>query len=655
MLFTELTDRGLAVVLDVEALRHDFTPPSIIEVLSKELAEPLIRGFLRQTGWGMAYAFRDPVTNRWRFEGDNEATLQNTVCQKYAELTAKDDRPRCRKSDEKECDFCAQNPSIARDGHDYLCWLGFREDIYSLEIDEGAVAFIITGQQIPNDPGAEDRIRTNIQEKLTGEPELRDSLLKMLPGEVERQRKLRVPPDEFHKDVLAFRNIVQNLIDRLITARRAAASSQLLAGTGGHVASIATLAEPDWVAKVLLLLEDFCKVANLHRMLLLERAQSHYRVAAEYPIRNTTEVPSVRARHVLNITRHGELVCEPKFSVGTAKSLPISTGATLVRDLYYQEQKLRGSLQLGEHPLALFRYDSELASESFSSSGALSTLLVLVGTPSHALEKALPDFCRMVSFALAARVLTRRVQEAQREYMDWVRLLAHSMRTPLQLLSLTLEAGLRKSQLPEELEKQLRECQGRVGEIREDIAHLLLRKPIRREVFDIAELLEEVVQSMMPLAAARSCTITRPLTWMTPAWVNADDVMVEKAIVNVLDNAVKYSLCEREVRVTLRQQGEEVRILISNLGPPMPRELIEDLLNQQPRRGPAAVALGRARSQDGTGSGVVTTVQALRALGGHLEIDSRSRGSAKVGMGQERGLWHTQVTLVLPIVPDPSN
>jgi two-component system OmpR family sensor kinase len=107
--------------------------------------------------------------------------------------------------------------------------------------------------------------------------------------------------------------------------------------------------------------------------------------------------------------------------------------------------------------------------------------------------------------------------------------------------------------------------------------------------------------------------------------VCADPLELEYAIVNVVDNALKYTAAR--VRVTVDGDAERVRITVADDGPGMDREEAARAVDRFYR--------GARRDVEGSGLGLAIAQRAVERAGGRLELHSdRTRG--------------TIVTLVLP-------
>jgi two-component system phosphate regulon sensor histidine kinase PhoR len=94
--------------------------------------------------------------------------------------------------------------------------------------------------------------------------------------------------------------------------------------------------------------------------------------------------------------------------------------------------------------------------------------------------------------------------------------------------------------------------------------------------------------------------------------------LLEQAVVNLVDNAVKYSPAGSSVEVALAEATDEIVISVSDHGPGVPREHLPRLFERFYR-------VDRARSRDlgGTGLGLAIVKHIAQAHGGRVSVDSR--------------------------------
>lgn len=92
---------------------------------------------------------------------------------------------------------------------------------------------------------------------------------------------------------------------------------------------------------------------------------------------------------------------------------------------------------------------------------------------------------------------------------------------------------------------------------------------LSKEHFDLAELVREAVSSLELTAHTFSFIVDTP---NKPCIVYADRQRIEQAIINLTQNAIKYSRDRKAVEVTVRQEGSEAVVSVRDFGVGIPAD-----------------------------------------------------------------------------------
>jgi len=201
---------------------------------------------------------------------------------------------------------------------------------------------------------------------------------------------------------------------------------------------------------------------------------------------------------------------------------------------------------------------------------------------------------------------------------------AHHIRTPLATVRARTETALRKAETHEARET-LRAVIRAVEESARSASQLLDHATVvyrsdrpAREAVDLARLIEALTQSFGPVAGLKDVTIVTEGS-AAPIEVQGDRLLLEAALRNLLDNAVKYSDPETDIALNLTQDQTEACIAVCDRG----RGL----------SGGAQAALTRrfargANVADVVGSGLGLTIvdEVAAAHGGRFELVEREGG-----------------------------
>jgi two-component system, OmpR family, sensor histidine kinase MprB len=193
---------------------------------------------------------------------------------------------------------------------------------------------------------------------------------------------------------------------------------------------------------------------------------------------------------------------------------------------------------------------------------------------------------------------------------------SHELRTPLTAVRTNVDL-LREGKLPlEEAQHALDEASVELDALTTLVADLveLARGEERKlRVEDVQ--LDDLVGIAVDRAKSRAPQITF-LSSLSPTLVRADPVLLERAVSNLLDNAVKWSPEGGPVEVTVRN-GE---VVVSDHGPGVAAEDVPRVFDRFYR------AAG-ARSKPGAGLGLAIVREAAEAHGGTATVESSARGA----------------------------
>ena len=88
---------------------------------------------------------------------------------------------------------------------------------------------------------------------------------------------------------------------------------------------------------------------------------------------------------------------------------------------------------------------------------------------------------------------------------------------------------------------------------------------ISKDATDINEIVEAVVQQLEPLAKNKKISIRLELEPMF--LIEADHVLIHEVILNIIENAIKYSPDESVVKITTQEVDDNVLVMVEDAGP----------------------------------------------------------------------------------------
>lgn len=203
---------------------------------------------------------------------------------------------------------------------------------------------------------------------------------------------------------------------------------------------------------------------------------------------------------------------------------------------------------------------------------------------------------------------------------------AHELRTPLNNLAGYLEAIADGVVEPGEgTIASLQEEANLLVRLVADLEELSLadagRQVLNLEPQPLAPIVEQAVAMVAPRARAAGITIVQE-TWPAPM-VDVDRRRIAQVVRNLLENAVRHTPDGGTIRVSLRGQETKVELTVSDDGPGIAAEHLENIFERFYR-----TDASRARATGGAGLGLAIVRQLVEAHGGRVWAANAAGGGA---------------------------
>jgi two-component system sensor histidine kinase BaeS len=221
--------------------------------------------------------------------------------------------------------------------------------------------------------------------------------------------------------------------------------------------------------------------------------------------------------------------------------------------------------------------------------------------------------------------MTCRLEAARRVQTDLLANVSHELRTPLTAVKGLIET-LRDGAVddPEVRDRFLETVENETDRLIRLVNDLLILSradsealSLRRQPVDLGNLARTTVAKMSARARTRQVTLLVEPSAGTPLAL-ADPDRIDQVLVNLLDNAIKYSRPGGQVVVRMAiGPGDTAQIQVQDQGIGIPAE---DLARVGERFYRADKA--RSRAEGGSGLGVAIARTLVEAHGGHLWLDS---------------------------------
>ncbi|WP_254933600.1 cell wall metabolism sensor histidine kinase WalK [Cyanobium sp. WAJ14-Wanaka] len=231
---------------------------------------------------------------------------------------------------------------------------------------------------------------------------------------------------------------------------------------------------------------------------------------------------------------------------------------------------------------------------------------------------------------LGVQLQTRRSLEAQLEQQErWVSDVAHELKTPLTALllvgdSLAGQVNSQNARMVERLQRELLRLQELVGDLLElsRLENITPGATARSGEVVLPELVEQVWQGLRPLADQRGVALE-----LEPApslALQADRSRLHRAVLNLLDNALRYSPDGGAITVAIEERSGWLQLRVSDQGPGLSEEDLDHMFERFYRGDPSRVRSPRT----GSGLGLPIVQQIAATHGGRIQAFNHPKGGA---------------------------
>jgi signal transduction histidine kinase len=207
--------------------------------------------------------------------------------------------------------------------------------------------------------------------------------------------------------------------------------------------------------------------------------------------------------------------------------------------------------------------------------------------------------------------------EAQKEFVENA---SHELKTPLAIIQANLDTALEDGNISKkeliELLKSSKESVKFMDKLTEDLLLLsVLEHEIEREEINLIPVVEASVEDLSGRLKEKKIKINVD-TGAIKSRVIGNSILLQRAIMNILENAIKYSE-SKEIFLSLEEKENYIYISIKDNGKGIPNSDLEKIFDRFYR-----VEKSRSRKSGGSGLGLAITKSIIERFGGEITVES---------------------------------
>ena len=222
--------------------------------------------------------------------------------------------------------------------------------------------------------------------------------------------------------------------------------------------------------------------------------------------------------------------------------------------------------------------------------------------------------------------LMGRLDHSLSQSEDFIAEAAHRVRTPLATVRSYAEATLQRVDKEENREamrsmiRAIDESSRAAGQLLDHAMITFRADHLEREVIDLVDLAQELVLRLTPIAEMKDLSLS--LSGDSVVVCSGDPILIQNALRNLIDNAMKYSPSDSAIEIIVKAVPE-VMVMVCDQGGGFAEDEIKTLTSRF-KRG------HNAKNIIGSGLGLTIAQDVAAAHGGKILLENRKGGGACV-------------------------
>jgi len=227
--------------------------------------------------------------------------------------------------------------------------------------------------------------------------------------------------------------------------------------------------------------------------------------------------------------------------------------------------------------------------------------------------------------------MTQRLEDIDRTRNEFVANASHELKTPMASIKVLVETLQHQKEFNKDMTSEfLNDINNEIDRLTIMITELLTlvrqdeegKELLHTTEFDFAQLVSDVCRKLQLLAEKKDIKILTDLDGQCD--MSADIALIERMCINIIENAIKYTPNDGQVKVTLTNNSQSYEMIIEDTGTGIPKDELPYIFDRFYR-----IDKARARETGGSGLGLSIVQSIVRLHEGEVYVESKINKGTK--------------------------
>ncbi len=211
------------------------------------------------------------------------------------------------------------------------------------------------------------------------------------------------------------------------------------------------------------------------------------------------------------------------------------------------------------------------------------------------------------------------IQNLVEKEKEFTQNISHELKTPLSAMRVNLESVILVNDIDTETKDSIKTAITAVDSLNKLIEDLTLlssieKKNYKLETFDAIEVVKTLINEECDLNSNANITFKSQVKSFK---LNGSSALFKRAICNLIENGIKYSKNNPEINVAIKQENDNLQIIVSDNGIGIPKDKLNKIFERFYR-----IDNSRSRATGGSGLGLALTKEIIDLFKGQIKIES---------------------------------